>query len=257
MRCCTMRRPASNQFQRTAAFTLVEVVLAIGIAVGLLVVALHFYQQATNLRGQLIEESDRLSAIRLVMDRITSDLRTALAQPQEGFTGTPDSMRFVKADMPARADWRGGAFGRATSVETDLKRVSYSLSALLEGTNALVAGLSRSEEPWVEQRPLAGAKVAVQASIESAGTNQPATGPVIESIRFARFRYWDGSGWQDSWDSSDLPRGVEVSLGAEPLPLEEAPESYPYELFRRVIYLPGVGPGLDVLDETWLGALAR
>jgi hypothetical protein len=32
--------------------------------------------------------------------------------------------------------------------------------------------------------------------------------------------------------------GIEVSLGVEPLPPELTAEDYPFEVYRRVIYLP-------------------
>src|SRR5690242_975787 len=82
------------------AFTLVEVVLAIVIALGILVVLLFFYQQATNLRTQAIEQTERISAVRLLMDRITSELRTAVAGSMVGSTlvGTSNSIQFVRAD---------------------------------------------------------------------------------------------------------------------------------------------------------------
>src|SRR5439155_8813829 len=66
-------------------FTLVEVILAIGIAIGILMVALYLHSQATNLRAQLLRESERIAAMRLVMERLTSELRNAFAQPEYGF----------------------------------------------------------------------------------------------------------------------------------------------------------------------------
>ena len=74
---------------------------------------------------------------------------------------------------------------------------------------------------------------------------------LTEDIHFLRFRYWDGKGWQDSWRSSELPQGVEVSLGMEAFPPEAQPSEYPYEVFRRVIYLPGSSS-----DQQW-AALSR
>ena len=48
------------------AFTLIEVILAVVIAGGLLVVAISYYQRAADLRGQLLAESEKLTTIRLV-----------------------------------------------------------------------------------------------------------------------------------------------------------------------------------------------
>ena len=52
------------------AFTLIEVVLAISIAIGIMLVLLFFYNQAATLRVQLVQQAERLSTIRLLMDRI-------------------------------------------------------------------------------------------------------------------------------------------------------------------------------------------
>ena len=54
-------------------FTLIEVVLAIVIAVGLLTGVLVFYRQAAILREEILRKADALSAVRLVMDRISTN----------------------------------------------------------------------------------------------------------------------------------------------------------------------------------------
>jgi len=72
----------------------------------LLVVAISYYQRSADLRGKLLEESGRLTTIRLVMDRLSGDLRTAFAEPRQGFSGTVDSMRFVHAEARRRGIWR-------------------------------------------------------------------------------------------------------------------------------------------------------
>ena len=76
----TPRRTISDRSRRARAFTLVEVILAISIAIGILVVALYFYSQATNLRAQLLEEADRISSIRLVMDCFFSSLSNCVSR---------------------------------------------------------------------------------------------------------------------------------------------------------------------------------
>lgn len=289
----------------SAGFTLVEVILAIGIATGILIVALVFYNQAAHLRSQLIDEAERLSAVRLVMDRIAGDLRTAFGQPQVGFTGTSDSMIFVTARAPdlgnlqpgaasgASLTWSGadlaagagagaGAGGNsagasagasrpamneampATVPPTDLRRLSYFLTAKLEGTNFVVTGLDRTDEPLVGPPPAPSPTPAPAASGSAPGGVTPsaapgsgaalaapaAAEPLAEMVRFARFRYWDGTEWLEAWDAPDLPPAVEVSLGFEPLPEGDLPDAYPYEVFRRVIVLPGSRPATD---DWWAG----
>lgn len=246
--------------RRSRAFTLVEVILAIGIATGLLVVALVFYSQTASLRGQLIDETERLSALRLVLERLVSDLNSAVEQPQVGFTGSTDSMEFVVA----RATDLTGAGARSMVPTTDLRRVAYYLTAAAEGTNFVVTGLDRTEESLVTKPAgpkSGGATVDPAASASEGGSRLPPPGvgvdstnavasaaePLAESIRFARFRYWDGTAWLEAWDSPGLPAAVEISLGLDPLPELELPDAYPAEVFRRVVILPARAP----VDDWW------
>ncbi len=244
----TIRGPGSNETRRVAAFTLVEVVLAIVIAVGILVVALFFYQQASNFRDQLLEESERISTARLLMEKMTTEFRTAhnATSFRQPLRGSSNSVQFIRTDVPSLADWRGGILGRSIEPETDLKLVSYRLDAA-DSTN--VTGLIRSEQPLVDLR-----KVTEDGGFVE--TNSPANPePVFltKSIRFLQFRYWNGSDWQETWNAPELPKAVEVSLAAEPAPeiTEGETNAYPAEVFRRVICLPATGgPRLDLPSFT-------
>jgi hypothetical protein len=235
------------------AFTLVEVILAIGIAVGLLVVALVFYQQAANLRGELIDQAEKISALRLIFDRISADLRTAFPQPHIGFSGTIDSMNLTIARAPELIP---GGPNPVVGPASDLRRITYMLTAALEGTNFVITGLDRTEEPLLPRSSMApsssGSLLTDATTTASAGstvapgpTPRPGAAslapsePLADTVRFVRFRYWDGAAWLEAWDAPELPMAVEISLGLEPLPENELPEAYPYELFRRVVRLPG------------------
>ena len=137
------RTPTSGvlaPLSHSPGFTLLEVVLAITIAIGLLLVAMTFYQQSTSLRGQLMEEAERLSAVRQVMDRLAADLRVAPAHDRVGFTGDSNSLRFATTALPLAS---GG-------MQTDLRRVAYRAIYAGEGTNLSVSGLVRTEEPAVD-----------------------------------------------------------------------------------------------------------
>src|SRR2546421_5016576 len=96
---------AYRRLRSAAAFTLLEVILAVIIAVGMLLVVLYFYQQAADLRTQLLDQTDRLSVARLLMDRITSELRTTRRHSyfQGAFIGESDFIQFIKAGIPSRA----------------------------------------------------------------------------------------------------------------------------------------------------------
>jgi prepilin-type N-terminal cleavage/methylation domain-containing protein len=340
-----MSNPAFNHQRKLtsqpAGFTLIEVVLAIAIAAGMLLVVLTFYQQAATLRGRLLEETANISAIRLVMERLSSELGAVRRNDlyQIGLSGGVDNLQLVKLDFPRAGAWTNPA------TAAPFRRVSYSLQG--------GGGLVRSEEPlWasvvvvstneptaaavtdVPSTPTAPATPATPTaprgrSATSAGTGTKATkgtgaattpraasaasatrasgpasgtratspasgtgaaeatmasdetiaadttmvtnatnrtnvvaasastarrgGTAIGQAQFVRFRYWDGSSWLEAWDAPDLPIGVEVSLGMEPLPAEMTAEEYPFELYRRVVYLPNHGPARQATDLTQEG----
>jgi type II secretory pathway pseudopilin PulG len=220
-----------------SAFTLLEVILAVSIAAGLLIVAMSYYQRSAELRRQLLEESERLATIRLLMDRVSNDLRTAFAEPRQGFTGGADFMRFVHAGSPTPMN----------IVEGALKLVTYGVVTNAEGTNSVVIGFNRTVAPLVELRVATtnAEPVAFNGEMNPAAMTNRVEEPLTRTIRFVHFRYYDGSQWWDSWDGIDLPVGVEVTFGAEPQPAEE--EGYPSEIFQRLIFLPGgrVSTGID------------
>jgi type II secretory pathway component PulJ len=211
-----------------SGFTLIEVVLAITIAIGIMLVLLFFYNQAANLRVQLMEEAERLSTIRLLMDRITMELRTSRPHAfyEAAFLGDTQFIQFVRTDLVSPAAWKQGE--RVSSAQTDLKLVRYSLST---DTNA-AAGLYREEEALVEKRTRRSTSVTVEVE----PVKRPE--PLSEDIRYLQFRYWNGTKWVESWDGPGLPIGVEITLAFEP-PAADEQGNVSGEVFRRVVYLPG------------------
>jgi type II secretory pathway pseudopilin PulG len=220
------------------AFTLIEVVLAIAIALGILVVVLYFYEQSTNLRTEVIQETERVSAARLVMDRLTGELRSSQSGSGVGggFVGDSNTLQFVKTDVPSFTSWTGGALGRSSFPMTDLKLIKYRID-VTDGTNA--GGLVRTEEPLVTRQQ---ALTAAEDQPDQVGTNVLSSvnaPPVLEEIKYVQFRYWSGTNWLDSWIASGAPEAVEVSLGAEVVTNATEFVESPPEIFRRVIYLGG------------------
>jgi type II secretory pathway component PulJ len=231
--------PAADRPRLPAAgFTLIEVVLAISIAAGILVVVLLFYHQTESLRSRLLEETSRLATMRLVMERLNAELSTArLSQPHgKGLSGGADNIQFVRLSFPA--PWDRTNASSSFSTGAPLRVVSYSL--LQNTNNAAESGMLRSEELLAEGSSTSTNVPAAndQGSSWLAGTAVPRNGSVASQIQFLRFRYWDGSTWSETWSAPNLPIGVEVSLGREPLPPESTADEYPFELYRRVIYLP-------------------
>jgi prepilin-type N-terminal cleavage/methylation domain-containing protein len=221
------------QTKALRGFTLIEVLLSVGILAGLLVVVLYFYQQAAELRTELLLETERSSSARLLMDRLTTELRTARTHTfyEVPMVGDATYLQFITTDVPSQEAWTGEKLGRITRPESDLKLVSYGTETSLDDTNVL--GLGRTEEALVELRTAPS-----ETTIRGTAATNRASVLITDAFRFMRFRYYDGYDWLEAWSETYLPRGVEVTLGAEPLPPEVELAEYPYEVFRRVIALP-------------------
>ncbi len=249
-------RPAilvSDPRARARAFTLIEVVLALAIATGLLIVALLFYRQATELRAQILRESERNTAIRLVMERLAGDLRETVVLPNDGggFIGGPDSLSLVRTGQ-----------SEAGSAGPGLVRISYVTVKSADGTNQSVVGIDRREQALgAPARPRTNFLETLPAGTNALASAAPVpSGPLLtEDIRRMRFRYWNGAAWTSFWTNGAPPTGVEIVLGPDPdetTAFAVADESSPTEpvadtggtspsagdsgivLFRRVVFIP-------------------
>ena len=130
---------------------------------------------------------------------------------------------------------------------TDLRRVSYNLGRSVEGTNEITLGLFGTTQPLVDP-PRERGSASPTALLESTNTAARGTELITEAIRLFRLRYWDGSAWFATWAAGPLPRGVEVTLGVDPLPDDAPLTDYPGEIFRRVIRLPAGRDGEGIFE---------
>jgi len=261
------------------AFTLIEVVLAILIMVGMMVVLLFFYQRMTETRNLALIEAEGVATVRLLMDQMTTELRLARASanPILRFEGSSNSMRFHTVAMQPRGTWLGVGTTNQAGIG-DLLRVSYSIAG---GTNLAEArGLTRREElPFAPSPPADPEMLAeepdagldsdasdtnslggelgetnlVDAASLDLGELQPgADGLLTDQVRFLGLRYWNGGAWREGWSDTVLPLGVEITLSREALREGESdPEDALGEVFRRVVYLPGAAhPALKLAAGT-------
>ena len=243
---CRLSSSPSGQWRRRsaqAAFTLVEIILAIGLATGLLVIAITFYHQASEMRGHILTEAERVTTVRLVLDRLANDLRAAQPTAASGneFTGDETSMSFVKCAwtvLPANPT-------NGTSETTDLLRVSLTTLYATNGTQVVVQGLDRTETPLSLSLALSASDTVTNnatnsldlSSFSDTATNL-VTDPFAGLVRYVRFRYWDGGNWQSAWNNSNPPPGVEIILATDRLADDAEPDTFPPEPFRRVVFLP-------------------
>ena len=236
-------------------FTLLEVVLALSITIGLLVVVLYFYQQAARLRDSTLGATAGLAAVRLCMDRLGTELRTASAQPGS-FSGGPRELEFLHCELPEPPGGVAGETPREVAPAFRLRRIRYALPETDDPADG--PGLVRTEttvtaaapEPGVEsvaaEPPDTNDVWAVEGTTaEVEGTRVTTVFPgagtaalTLPEIRHLGLRYWDGAAWVDSWSGSSLPRGVEITLALESVSPDAGPDAVPDDIFRRVIALP-------------------
>ncbi len=209
--------------------TLLEAILALGLALALVGGMVGFYREIVQARAAMMEQVEAVRARRHVMNRITDELRGALAQGP-GVRGSDTGIRFMTAGVPGPAAWLElDATETPPPPEQDLRLVGYRIRyEETEDGDVVAVGLERTEQTLVE------ALVAEEGREIRAAL-------VSESIKFLRVQYWDGEVWFPS-PPEGMPTGVEIALGAEPLPEETDPLDYPYEVVRRVIALPAAQP---------------
>ena len=216
------------------AFTLLEVIITISLATALIGAAIGFYQYAGSIRNTAVQEVEAVSARRQIMDRLTADLRGAVALPLSGpsMQGTSDRIVFLTATLPGKAAW---AIRNATEdpipPEQDLRQVTYGLQTWEDEQGAIhVSGFETQTQKLI------------LAPIVEEG-EQITTTLLSPQYLFVRFQYWDGSQWLPEWvDQPTLPLAIDVSLGIEPLAEGTDPLDYPEPVVRRVIYLPAGQP---------------
>jgi type II secretory pathway pseudopilin PulG len=219
-----------------AAFTLIEMVIALALIVGLMGAVLLFYRHTTSVRDSVLDKAQSLAARRLVMDRLTDELRAAAGVSNIGVVGSADQIRFVTCVLPDVTAGASDVFGAPPPPpQTDLSLVGYRLRQSVDDQGQpTIDGLERTWQPVLD---LAAAD-APPASVTL----------LAPSIQFLSLRYFDGSAWQTQWSRADLPLAIELTIGESPLGEGQTPESYPYPSFRRIVQLPAA-PGINAATQ--------
>ena len=217
------------------AFTLLEVALAISLAVGLLGAAIGFSHYAGSVRDRIKERTQLVLSHRSVMRRITGELRCAMGLPRVGLgvVGKRDRITFLTAGVPGRAAWiKQNVLDKRIPPESDLRLVSYRQAVRTDDEdNEYVVGIERTCQKLID------------APVSQEGKNI-LVALIAQELKYLRFAYFDGRGWTESWDvRQGLPPAVEITLGDEPLDEEldaetADEEDYTGQAFHRVVYLP-------------------
>ena len=253
----------AKQHRFAAAFTILAVMLATVIATGLLATAMYYYQQAARFRNDLLEETERIGSARLILDRLSTELRCSLYHPARsvGMKGGADWIEFLKSSVPSQASWRVQTESEPPAYpETGYRLIRYELlkKTLLNGsldneanqqmveqmtsqtvrrsgdTNDVLASLMQGDAINRVERRLLTAKVSTNDIVVV--RIDPVR--ITDQLKYLKFRYLNGSAWVDTWPGPQLPLGVEVSLGIAPMSATNLLEEYTNHVFRRVVPIP-------------------
>jgi hypothetical protein len=212
--------------------------LAVALTVILSGIMFYLYGEALEVRDQVSEEMDLLMAERLIMSRMTSELRSAMEYPfmQTGMEGEAGSASWITVQAPGRAAWVvAGLDENTVPPECDIRMVGYRLRVETdeESGEDVVTGLERTCQK------ILSASVAEEETEEETESAEIEVVFLTDRIKHLRLRYYDGSGWFDTWTEQDLPAAVEITLGDLPMAEEETEEEYAGKLFRRIVHVPG------------------
>ncbi len=193
------RRPVARR-----AFTLLEVMIAIGL-VGALVGSLFaFFFDIISWRARSIDLASRQLAATTLIERVETDLMTCLAGERAfgaGIEGDTTRLRILSRGVAASLAGRGvddpAVFG-------DLQEAEYRFNGELR-------------------------RIEARRRVEGDGAGaEPAFAAIGGTVHKVRFRFHDGTAWRDSFDSLSagrLPTAVEVAVWFKPWPGDDAPPS--------------------------------
>jgi type II secretory pathway pseudopilin PulG len=192
-----MRQGASHPVRRGAgrAFTLVEVLIALGLILFLSASLLSYLWSLIDRRDTLITVAAQQSAAGAVLEQLEHDLSTTFA-----------------ADTAGNAGVKGGVTG---------------IVVRCRGTNLITQDTDLSD--------LQGSEIRLGPGVLSARRLTASPGPmetVAEGVERIRFRYFDGKEWLEEFDSAakgELPVAIEASVwfgeAGPAAPSEDAPRT--------------------------------
>lgn len=182
------------------ALTLFEILLAVALIVALTGVLFVFMRNLLSTREAVAERAEEMRAASLLIDRLERDLTATLVGEREagaGVAGSGEEIRVLTRAVPASLAERGVD---DPSILADLQRTEFRFDR--------------------QSRELLARRVDAIGEDEA----PPEFTAVSRTLGRVRFRYHDGRGWRDEFDSlaaNRLPVAVEVAVWYEPWPGEE------------------------------------
>lgn len=171
------------------SFTLLEVLVALGLAAALLSTVFSFYFNVLNTRSRLLDRSEQFRAATTFIDRIEADLLVCVAGSQQ---------------------LNAGVVGDSTSLTIAARSVAASLAERGLLDPAVYSDLQITEYMFDQS---AGR---IELSRRTAHDDETETSEMLtDNVARVRLRYYDGTRWSDSWNSitaNVLPHAVEIAI---------------------------------------------
>lgn len=214
---------------RSRAFTLLELILAIIISAGLLFVALHFYRQAERLRTEIEGLSEHLTTVRLTLAQMARELQSTSPAP------TSLSGQSNRIELVILAGTSQDPSGTITARPSE-QRIRYTFNG----------ALMRSELPsqaFESSTNLTDAADTLDPRLAELALEEPDPAPrqnsvIVPGIKLVQFRFWTGTNWVEEWSGAAAPRAIEIILGTEELAPDTMMDEYPGHLFQRRVVIP-------------------
>lgn len=232
-------------------FTLLEVILAVGIAV-VLVFAIYQATAMYYIQTEVGREiAQRAQLVRALSARMQTDLRSAFTDfkpqnssqsedetytsttvssntiPAGGVQGTVNSLSIVVQQFPKDLDYSLNAITPVSDPKTDVRMIRYYLTTQDEGLSGLVReAYDQVPDPEMGLDP------------------QPARMDLLaEEVREMQFEYYDGSQWLQDWGTEydSAPIAIRARLGFSPAGQKDqdsAQQSASLEYFTFTVSLP-------------------
>ena len=252
------------------AFTLLETLLAVVIATGLLSTAMYFYQQSGKFRNDLILENEKIASARLIINNMSSELRSTLTHPRlkVGFKGGSNWVEFLKTSTPSPSSWMSSTEAASPRYpETGYRLIRYELAMrnmigdtldnqanriMIENLNLNENSPNNEEDnsitikqgdaiDRIERRLLTG-----KINTNTTATVKIEPVRITDQLKYMQFRYLNNGLWSYQWPGPSPPQGIEISLGIEPLSSTNLLEEYTNHVFRRIIRIPTTAPQTQI-----------
>ena len=196
---------------RPAGFTLIEVLLAVGILVTVAAILFRSMAMSYEIKARVTAVNDRYHEGRQVMERITREIRMAFlhAMPVQGETVEDPAFLTVFKGEEEELNFASTAHLRMQAGERESDQAEFGYFLKTGDNTGPYRGktLYRRESRRIDSKPDRGG----------------ATWPMVEGVKELKFEYWDDKkeiaedAWKRSWDSSGddkdfLPARVRITL---------------------------------------------